>query len=257
MALARSLVALTLVLAIFSSVASANFIATTHDPVSLASLAGKTFTVSDKVFSNFSLFGFSLGGAFKPSLEGIFVQGGYDDQTGNVGLRFITSWTAGAGQLLNAKLGFDVAVADDGRSLIEDVSMVLSDASATGASVIAASETVTGPTGAILAQLSVSKQVGDGNFYLCDHADFRPVGTIHVSKDFSVVGGAFYSIDGGTLPDGDLPPATNYVIPSGIPIGNGVAHVSGFYQYFSQVPEPASLALLGFGATAILAHRKR
>lgn len=68
--------------------------------------------------------------------------------------------------------------------------------------------------------------------YLLDEKDFDPITEMWVIKDVVAYGGV------GTV---------------------GMAHLSEFYQTFSQVPEPGTLVLLGFGAIGLAAYawRKR
>jgi len=207
----------------------------TGDPVTLASLDG-TLVVGDKVFSEISLFGIGQGGALPPDADSVFVQGVMDDVTGDIGLSFLLSWAAFQNQSVNANIDFSVAIVDDpayADFFITDVSLIILDASATTSGGVAASETVLDtPPGPAqnppLASLSVSKQDGDGGTQLLDAAQFEPAKIIWVSKDISITG--------GTAEDGS-------------------AHLSGFYQFFSQIPEPATIFLLGMGAMPLLYRR--
>ena len=207
----------------------------TGDPVSLESLIDECLIVGDKVFCKFDLFGKGYGGAIAPNPSSVFVQGGWDDVSGDYGLRFLPSWNAGTNQTLNANLNFTVAILDDPAWedwYIEDVRLILSGASATGTGLVSASETVWDgpiPTGQVLASLSVSKQEFDGGAQLTDWAEFDPVKIIWVRKDISIVG--------GTGQDGS-------------------AHLSEMFQFFSQAPEPTSVALLALGAVGILRARR-
>lgn len=224
----RAQVLAALVLFFFVGSVQAAFVSTTGLPQSIDSLPGGLLVVQGTEFWNFDLFGFSVGNeSDTPLPSALFVQGGYNDVTGDVGLRFLTSLIAPSNNLVNANLGFDVAISANCSLLIKDVVFFMTGASATGNSAIAASETVTTPAGVVLASLSVSKQANDGGAFLYDYAEFDPVKRIHVAKDISLYGGT-----------------------------NGVAHVSEFYQYFSRVPEPATVGLLLTGGLALLRRRK-
>ena len=208
----------------------------TGDPVSLDSLGG-TLVAGDKVFSDISLFGIGQGGAIPPDEAAVFVQGVQDDVTGDIGLSFLLSWAAFQNQTVNANIDFKVSIVDDpayDSYFLTDVSLILIDASATSSGGVAASETVLdtppGPAqNPALASVSVAKQDGDGGTQIIDDAIFAAVKEIWVSKDISITG--------GTAADGS-------------------AHLSGFYQFFSQIPEPATIFLLGIGSLPLL-YKKR
>jgi hypothetical protein len=234
----KCLVAMALGIAVLSfGSAYGTIIPLTGDPVSLESLDG-TLTVGDKVFSDISLFGIGSGGAIAPDEGSIFLQGVQDDVTGDIGLQFLLSWSAFSGQTVNANIDFKVAIVDDPayeNFFIKDVTMILLDASATTSGDVAASETVLdtppGPAqNPALASLSASKQDGDGGSQILDAAEFSLVKAIWVSKDISITG--------GTASDGS-------------------AHLSGFYQFFSQIPEPATICLLGLGSLPLLRRRRK
>jgi hypothetical protein len=213
----------------------------TGDPVSLASLIGQELIVGDKVFAGFDLFGItSEGGALGPDPSLVFIQGVRDIISGDYGLRMLMAWNAGSGQFINANISFTVAILEDpewAEWYLKDVKMVLTGASATGNGVVNASETVwDGPVGAgeLLAALSCSSQEGDGGAYLAAAYDWveagkDPAKKIWVRKDISITGGV-----------------------------EGAAHLSEVFQFYSQIPEPATLTLLAGGACLVgLSRRKR
>jgi len=216
--------------------AQAGWMPLTGDPVSLESLDGQCLIVEDKAFCQFDLFGIGDGGAIAPDPGSVFVQAGWDDVTGDYGLRFLLSWNAGANQTVNANLNFQVAILDDPvweDWYIKDVSLVLANASATGTGLVSASETVWDgpiPTGDLLASLSASKQESDGGAELVDWVEFDPVKMIWVRKDISITGGTG---------------------------ANGSAHLSEMFQFFSQVPEPASVLVFIGTLGGLLARRRR
>jgi hypothetical protein len=203
------------------------------NPVSISSLQdGGSLVFGDKEISEFEMFGFSDGGALDPNPDEMFVQGGKNSVTGDYGLKFTFSWSAVSGQTINATLSFKVSILHDyGDALIKDIWLDLTGgAGATGAGVVDVTENVRNAGGDVIASLSCSKQYGDGDAYLVDYADeFAPVREIWIySKDVSITGGA-----------------------------DGSADLSEFYQYYSRIPEPATLVLLGTAGIWIFTRRKQ
>ena len=201
----------------------------TGDPVPISSLPPAGWAVGDKLFVNFDLFGIGGGGAISPTADTVFVQGGQDNVSGDYGLRFLLSWQAGAGQSISATLTFAVGALPDGQP-IKDVSLHIIGAFTTGTGVVNAGETVWDapfPGGSLIGSLSTSKQSGDGDAFLSDYIEFDPINEIYVRKSFSVTGGT-----------------------------NGTGFLAEMFQFYSQVPEPTTVALLGLGALALLRRRR-
>ena len=230
MAKMRTLMALVLAMAV-CSMAAAEWVPLPGDPVRLSELE-QPYIVGDKAFSDFEITGTGNGGALAPDASSIYVRGGQETVSGDYGLEFVLSLLAGTGQEVSAKLTFKVAVTPEADMMIKDVSGFFPDVSATGSGVVGISETVlNGPAteGDIIAQLEFSKQEDDGGVNLKDSADFEPVKEIWITKDISISGG-----------DAD----------------NGSAHISGFFQLYSQVPEPATMCLLALGGLPLLRRRR-
>ena len=221
---------------VLATAASAAWVPLTGDPVSVSSLEDGSLIFGDKELSEINLFGFATGGAIGPDADSVFVQGGLNSVTGDYGLRFNFSWSAISNQIVNTTLSFKVSIRpgfDD--YLIKDVWLDITGASANGTGGVHVGETVWDspffdPEGNIIASLSCSKQDDDSGDYLVDYYDdFTPLKEIWIySKDISVTGGT-----------------------------DGAAHISEFYQFYSQVPEPATLLLFGTAGVWILTRRKR
>jgi len=213
--------------------ASAAWVPLTGDPVPISSLPDRTLTFGDKKLSEIDVFGFGTGGAIDPNADSVLVQGGQDSVTGNYGLWFQLSWIAFSGQNINATLNFRLSVLPGyDNYFIKDIEMDITGSSATGTGGVNVGETVWDapfPGGNIIASLSCSKQADDGGAYLVDYAEFAPLKEIWIfSKDISITGGT-----------------------------NGSAHLSGLFQFYSQIPEPATLVLLGTAGIWIFTRKKR
>jgi hypothetical protein len=212
--------------------ASATWVPLTGEPVSIGSLPNRTLIFGDKMLSEIEVFGIGTGGAIAPDANSVFVQGGQDDVTGNYGLWFLLSWNAFSGQNINATLNFKISVLPGYNNYIKDVEMDITGSSATGTGGVNVGETVwdaSFPGGNIIASLSCSKQANDGGADLVDYAEFTPLKEIWIwSKDISISGGT-----------------------------NGSAHLSGLFQFYSQIPEPATLILLGTASIFIFTRKKQ
>jgi hypothetical protein len=226
------LILILLTVIFIATAASAAWIPLTGNPVSISSLQGQPFIFGDKKVSDIDLFGIGIGGAITPTADSVFIQGGQDTTTGDYGLRFVLSWAAFSNQTINADIHFSVSVLPDSRYFIKDVGMDITGSSATGTGGVAIGETVRNaafPDGDVIASISCSKSPNDGGAFLKDSDVFTPVKEIWIwSKDVSITGGT-----------------------------NGSAHLSEFYQFYSQeVPEPATIALLCTGVVALLKKKK-
>jgi len=220
-----------LVIALLATTASALWEPIT-DEISLSSLEGGSLIFGDKEVSEFELFGFGAGGALDPNFDQMNVQGGQNSITGDYGLKFNFSWSAISNQTVNATLSFKISILPDpiyDDYFIKDVWLDVSGVSANGTGGVHLGEVVRDTGGNIIASLSCSKQDGDGGAYLVDYDEFAPVKEIWIfSKDVSITGGT-----------------------------SGAAHLSEFYQYYSQIPEPATVLLLGLGSLLFVRRKAK
>lgn len=210
----------------------------TADPIPLIDLLeGDSFTVLDKVFTNWEATPSSSGSGFV-DLAAIEVEG-LDDDPLNPGLKFNGSGVGvnGLGQtpgpgLASLVLSFTVSTLS-GDAIIKDNSLLINGFQFFGASNGASEnafiqidevifDTEFESLGSKTVQVVPTDSPGDPS--LSDSADFFPQSIIHVEKTIRVVGGE-----------------------------TDVAVLDMFEQRFSQVaiPEPSSLALLSFGTVML------
>jgi hypothetical protein len=208
--------------------ASATWIPLT-DVFPLSALQGESLVFGDKEISEFTLSGIAEGGALPPNPDAMTVQGGQDSITGDYGLKFNFSWNVGPTQTVNATLDFKVSVRQGYDYLIKDVRLDITGASANGTGVVNVGEDVRDVYDNPLVLLSCSAWQDSPAEYLVDSAEFAPLKAIWIhSKDISITGGT-----------------------------TGSAHISEFYQYYSQVPEPATIVLLGTAGIWVFTRKKR
>jgi hypothetical protein len=198
----------------------------------IKSLPGNSLTVGDKEFSDFHVNIYTVsGGAFLDDPNKMAVEGVRDIGTGDYGLRFNDfSWTAASNQIISVDLSFKVSILpgyDD--YYIKDVWLYLTGAGAGGTGIVTAGENIWDhfPGGTQIA--SLYSWCDASSAQLSDSAEFAPVKEIYIQTKH-------ISVSGGT---------------------NGSAHFSEFFQFYSQIPEPATIALLGFGSLALLRRKRR
>lgn len=228
----KQMLAAAIVLAILATSVPAGFVPLTG-LVPLAE-ARERFVVGDKLFGNFQLDpGIAVGTAYSPNYESLKVQGGYDQATGDIGLRFVTALVAGSNSIADLNFSYRVETipppGDTPRHMIKDVRFIMTGVTALNGGLMTASETVLKNDWTVLANLGLTLQGNNTPPLLRDGQEFQPVPGVWVHNDILVMGG-----------------------------GNpaGIAHVSEFYQFFSQVPEPVSLSMLLLGGLALVRRRK-
>ncbi len=174
-------------------------------------------TITDKTFSNF--FYSTSGSDHLPPNEITVtpVTTPYDP-----GLLFAAPWSVSSLHTQDSLLGFTVQVTS-GSALITDLSLLIFGAGVTGTAMVSVVETYclgdtfsdmckNGTTGTLMTYINGSSSK------LSDQVYFKGVSEVDVMKDIMLKGG-----------------------------DNGSAVLSGVENQFSEIPEPASLAILGSG----------
>lgn len=182
-------------------------------------IPGNSILCDDKLFDNFGFSSIASGGATPVDPATVAVLCHFPGA--EIGLRFQSgSFFVLSGQTQDSFLEFDVTSTDPQRPMIDNTLEILAGA-ARGTGRIAIAENLSnGVTKLVFTTSTVS--------VLRDHVDFSPAQSLHVVKDIALAGGA-----------------------------NGAALLSDFSQTFSQVPEPASVILLGMGGVCALWFRRR
>jgi len=215
---------------------SAAIIADLDNPTSYTieevNLAGGII-VGDKLFDEFSVVsGPGAPDASNISLTGVLLNGEY-------ALKFNGGWLAGPGQTRDTTIIFQVTVTDPPWVIYANtLSMAGHGASGDGGVAITENVYLVNPDTVLNPQSIADKFV----YYFSpavqqtfDYAEFVDPDTQQPAAYASVWVVKDVVVTGGT---------------------EGTAHLSNFYQAFLQVPEPASITLLGMGALFVLKRRR-
>ena len=184
--------------------------------------------VGDKEFTDWGVVATSEGGA-APGAGAIAVVGVVIN--GEYGLRFSGGWAAGPGQIADTLITYKLTCIDP-NLLISDNSLWMTAFGAAGGGLANITESVYADLdGQAPLDLIAEKFVyasGDGTKVQYAHVEFPvPQRRVWVHKDVGVQG------------------------------KDGAAAISGFYQTFSQIPEPATAALLAAGVVILGVRRRR
>jgi hypothetical protein len=233
-ALIFSIISISILLA---SSAQAGWVPLTGEFVPISSIPTGGLEVGDKLFSGFEVTGIASGGPPTPSEVTVMVQGGQNDATGDYGLRIRLAWNAGSDDLINAGLNYKVSILPGyDPYFITDATLWLATASAAGTGLVQASENIYDADfmGNSLLALGASAEDNDYGAFLMDSGDLMLHGRLAEFKEIWVRTGV--TVQGGS---------------------NGSAGLHEVFMLYSQVPEPATILMLGLGSLALLRIRKK
>jgi len=210
--------------------------------------------VEDKLFSDFSIISVAAGAtAIAPDeslveITPILVNG-------DVGIQFNGPWIAGPDSVVNSTITFKVSIVEPWREVwrIHDNTFTL-----TASNVDMPGGFITGIENVFDGLPALGRRVASKSVFdtyvddkLIDHQIFtdpdtgQPVALteIWVKKDITLFGGTFQDNVVGA--------------PGGDTVEFGFTHLSEFTQTFSQIPEPATMAMLAFGGMLVAVRRRK
>ncbi|MCC5828180.1 MAG: PEP-CTERM sorting domain-containing protein [Phycisphaeraceae bacterium] len=209
--------------------------------------AGESYTISeiqdaggvvvgDKLFADFSVVSTASPSVTSaPDASTILIKP-FINAAGDIGLEFFDGWAVATGQHINTNIQFSVEATAPW--MIDGTTLGLTSFGANFGGIVSIAENLfaTDPSNppfdfVIEDGLLASYAKDDPANQLMDSVAFDPISKMWVVKDITV--------RGGVVEDGQI----------------GHAHLSRFYQIYHQIPEPASLALMGLGAMVLLRRR--
>ncbi len=196
--------------------------------------------VGDKLFSDFRVTTASSYNAIAPDAEAIMVTGVLIED--ELGLRFNGGWVAASSQIANSTIKFKVSIIEPWLSdgfLLSDNSLWMSAFGTDNGGMVSVSENVymEDPDLGFTESIAYKHVFYVDETYkdLYDHCEFTdPTGATIALPEIWIIKDV--TANGGIDP-------------------YGFAHLSEFYQTFSQVPEPATVVLMAVGALVILKRR--
>ena len=200
--------------------------------------------VGDKLFDEFDVTTADTQGTVAPGADAIVLTG--VQVQGDYGLRFNGGWSAGGQEIADTTILFQVSIVEPWLSqgfLIKDNALWITAFGVSGTGqggIVSVSENVyalnprTNPPKPPDDNMPLANKYvyyrSDTDMELYDSADFGMLTSMWVLKD---------------------------VVANGGDLTTGSAHLSEFFQTFSQIPEPGTLGVLVLGAVAVLIRRRR
>ena len=186
--------------------------------------------IGDKTFTEWRVTSTAQGNGLAPQAGAISVTA--VQIGGDYGMRFNGPWSAATGDLADTTIGFRVTA--DNPWLISDNTLTATAIGADKGGMASISENVfsADPTKTFSTPVAneYAYYINDANFKTIDHKVF-----VQALKDAWVV---------------------KDIIANGSIAVGATAHISEFYQTFSQVPEPATMSLLIAGTFVLVARRR-
>ncbi len=200
--------------------------------------------IGDKLFDSFYVsttnsFGATAPGPSEIAITPIQILKGGAPLGGDFGMDFSGLWWAPGGTLADSVIEFHVQItdkyADLGYKIKDNGLFIRAKGNSTADGGISITEDVYAEPLSSMVDPIANKHVwfiSEADQQLFDEAEFTPVVEMWIVKDVGASGGT---------------------------VAGGAASLSSFRQTFSQIPEPGTLVLLGFGAIGLAAYawRKR
>jgi len=199
--------------------------------VPISELPDGKLQIGDKEFSNFDVSGIVEGGPPEPTaatveVEGVVIGDWY-------GMRIRMAMNAGSDQSINAQINFKVTT--DEPWVLDEARLWLPSAGVTDDGLV-----------------TVSENIYDAQYFgnlLTDNLFCsREVGVINLLRDDDVewIG----------TPLNEAWVYTGITVRGGFNPNTGTADITELYMLYTQVPEPATVLMLGLGALALLRKRR-